>query len=201
MTTLRRAVELPAWLRAAWLRAAWLLLALCSAALARAALNGQTTFAAFAAGAAFGVVQLLAATAAGWQVRRPTVRPVLLGVAGGLVLVLLPGITHPGVALPVGMRPQPFAAWVLVTGLVVVAEEALLRGALLDAVREAAGLPAAVVVSSAAFALMHVPLYGWEVVPIDLAAGVWLAGLRLAGGGIGAPAAAHFLADLAGWLT
>jgi hypothetical protein len=46
---------------------------------------------------------------------------------------------------------------------------------------------------------MHVPLYGWGVVPVDLAAGVWLAGLRLAGGGVGAPVVAHLLADLAGW--
>jgi membrane protease YdiL (CAAX protease family) len=142
---------------------------------------------------------LAVATASGWQIRRPTRRGALLGVAGGLVLVILPRLAHLGVPLPIGMRPEPLAAWVLVTGLVVLAEEALLRGALLDAVHETGGLPAAVLVTSAAFALMHVPLYGWGVVPIDLAAGVWLAGLRLTGGGIGAPTVAHFLADLAGW--
>jgi membrane protease YdiL (CAAX protease family) len=196
MTTLRRAREAPA-----WLRANWLLLALCAAALARAALNGHSTFTAFGAGALFGVALLAVATAGGWQVQRPTLRAVLLGVAGGLILVIVPRVAHPGISLPIGMRPEPFAAWALVTGLVVIAEEALLRGALLDAVRDAAGLPAAILVSSAAFALMHVPLYGWGVVPVDLAAGVWLAGLRLAGGGIAAPAVAHFLADLAGWWT
>ena len=118
----------------------------------------------------------------------------LLGIAGGLLLVLLPRALHPGVPVPIGMRPEPFVAWVGVAAVVAVAEEALLRGALLDAMRDAAGLPAAVLLTSAAFALMHVPLYGWSVVPIDLAAGIWLAGLRLASRGVAAPAVARFLA-------
>jgi hypothetical protein len=46
---------------------------------------------------------------------------------------------------------------------------------------------------------MHVPLYGWHVVPLDLGVGLWLAGLRLATGGIAAPAIAHTIADLATW--
>ena len=49
------------------------------------------------------------------------------------------------------------------------------------------------------FALMHVPLYGWHVVPLDLGVGLWLAGLRLATGGVAAPAIAHTVADLATW--
>jgi membrane protease YdiL (CAAX protease family) len=95
------------------------------------------------------------------------------------------------------MRPDPFVAWFLVTAVVVTAEEALLRGALLAALDQAAGPLVAVVISSLAFALMHVPLYGWGVVPIDLAAGVWLAGLRYLTGGTAAPTVAHLLADLA----
>ena len=50
-----------------------------------------------------------------------------------------------------------------------------------------------------AFALMHVPVYGWGVVPVDLAAGVLLAGLRYLTGGTAAPTMAHLLADLATW--
>ena len=57
----------------------------------------------------------------------------------------------------------------------------------------------AVLVTSVVFALMHVPLYGWHVVPLDLGVGLWLAGLRLATGGIAAPAVAHTIADLATW--
>lgn len=194
MTTLRPAAEANA-----ALRAAWLIGLLCAAALARAALNGNATLTAFAAGLGFGMLLLAGAAVAGWRVGRPSARGLAIGMAGGIVLVLLPRLLHPDVAAPIGMRPEPFVAWVAVTGVVAVAEEALLRGALLDAVRDAAGLPAAVLLTSVAFALMHVPLYGWGVVPVDLAAGVWLAGMRLAGGGVGAPAVAHLLADLAGW--
>ena len=50
-----------------------------------------------------------------------------------------------------------------------------------------------------AFALLHVPLYGWHVVPLDLAVGLVFAGLRLATGSAAAPAVAHSVADLATW--
>ena len=46
---------------------------------------------------------------------------------------------------------------------------------------------------------MHVPFYGWHVVPLDLGVGVFLAGLRLASGSVAAPAIAHIVADLATW--
>ena len=64
---------------------------------------------------------------------------------------------------------------------------------------EAAGPLIAVLVTSCAFALMHVPLYGWQVVPLDLGVGVLLGGMRLATGGIAAPVVAHLLADLSTW--
>ena len=59
----------------------------------------------------------------------------------------------------------------------------MLRGVLFDALRATVGHRRAVALTSLAFALMHVPLYGWHVVPLDLAVGVWLAGLRLLSGG------------------
>ena len=83
--------------------------------------------------------------------------------------------------------------------MVVAGEEALLRGALFGALERFAGPVAAVAVTSLAFALMHVPLYGWQVIPLDLGVGVWLAGLRLATGGVAAPALAHGIADLSTW--
>jgi membrane protease YdiL (CAAX protease family) len=88
---------------------------------------------------------------------------------------------------------------VFVTTMVVAGEEVLLRGALFAALERAAGPVAAVAVTAVAFALMHVPLYGWEVVPLDLGVGVWLGGLRLATGGVAAPAVAHWIADLSTW--
>ena len=179
--------------------AAWLLVALATASLARAALNGHATWSAFAAGAAFGVVLAALAVTAGWRPGAPTLRSLLVGLLGGLVLIAVPRLAHPLMPAVIGMRPEPFAAWGLITGIVVLGEEALLRGALFGALDRAAGPVAAVAVTSIAFALMHVPLYGWQVVPLDLGVGVWLGGLRLATGGVAAPFVAHGLADLSTW--
>ena len=170
-----------------------------AAALARAALNGSGATSAYLAGTGFGAALLCLAFAAGWRPVRPRLASVGVGILGGLILVGLPLLASPSTRAVTGMRPEPFLAWLVVTALVVAAEEVLLRGALLSALDEAAGPMVAVLTSSAAFALMHVPLYGWGVVPIDLAAGVWLAGLRYLTGGVAAPAVAHYLADLATW--
>lgn len=179
--------------------AAWLLGGLAVASVARAALNGQVALSAFAAGATFGIVLIAMAAVAGWRPGRPSVSSLLIGSVGGLVLIALPRLAHPLMPAVIGMRPEPFAAWVLVTTIVVTGEEALVRGALFGALERAAGPLAAVTVTSIAFALMHVPLYGWQVVPLDLGVGVWLGGLRLATGGVAAPAMAHGLADLSTW--
>jgi membrane protease YdiL (CAAX protease family) len=180
-------------------RAAWLLAGLAAATFARAAANGQSITTALAAGSGFGIALLVAAILAGWRPSWPRGRSLVIGAVGGVVLLALPLLLHPAAASAIGMRPGPLAAWAVVTILVASAEEVLLRGALFDAIGQRYGLSGAVVVSSLAFALMHVPLYGWTVVPLDIAAGVWLCGLRLASGGVAAPAVAHALADLATW--
>jgi membrane protease YdiL (CAAX protease family) len=179
--------------------AIWLLGGLAAASLARAAVNGHVAPSAFVAGAAFGVVLVAVAGVAGWRPARPSVSSLLIGLLGGLVLVALPQLAHPLLPAVVGMRPEPFAVWALVTAVVVTGEEALVRGALFGTIERAAGPVAAVAVTSLAFALMHVPLYGWHVVPLDLGVGVWLGGLRLATGGVAAPAIAHGIADLSTW--
>jgi membrane protease YdiL (CAAX protease family) len=127
----------------------------------------------------------------------------LAGAAIGLALVGLVLIASrlagstiaPGLARPA----SPFAPWALVTIVVAVAEEAVLRGLLFDRVRRSGGTLLALAVTTIAFALMHVPLYGWHVVPLDLAVGFVLGGLRIATRGIAAPAVAHAVADLATW--
>ena len=173
--------------------------ALVVAVSARAALNGTTPSSAFLAGAVFGSLLVGLAVWAGWRAQRPAVGAVALGIAGGLALVILPAIARPVVGPSIGIHPEPFGAWVAVTVLVAFGEEAILRGVLFDALRDTVGLQATVAMTSLAFALLHVPLYGWHVVPLDLAVGVWLAGLRLVSGGVAAPAIAHALADLATW--
>ena len=126
-----------------------------------------------------------------------------LGPAGALTLCAVPLLVHlrsPGGALPAGALP----VWAVVVTAVAVAEEVLLRGALWQALVAQGETPArgellALPVTTAAFALLHVPLYGWAVLPLDLTVGLLLGGLRMVSGGWGAPAVAHTLADLAGW--
>jgi membrane protease YdiL (CAAX protease family) len=165
-----------------------------------------------ALGAAFGVALLWAARAGGWRppsrVGTASLRPAnvrLLAVGGvvglGLAVVTMVAPSLAGVVAVPGLgRPAaPFVPWALVILLVAGAEEALLRGALFDRLLRWGGAPVAIAVTTVAFALMHVPLYGWHVLPLDLAVGLVFGGLRLATRGVAAPAAAHAVADLATW--
>jgi membrane protease YdiL (CAAX protease family) len=158
-------------------------------------------------GLAFGILLLALALAAGWRpaagrsigrIGIGTVAAIGAGLAVGLVLVAL--------ALLIGrdqlpaLRPAvPFLPWVAVTGLVATAEEVALRGALFDAIERIGGPAAAIAVTSLAFAIMHVPVYGPHVLLLDLGVGLALGGLRLFAGGVRAPAVAHVVADLATW--
>ena len=154
-------------------------------------------------GLVFGTLLLASAAAAGW---RPTRRPVvvaglqlLAGLAAGLVLVGLALVARwPGPWVALSPAPS-FAPWAAVTVLVSFAEEVILRGALFEAVEESGGVVPALAASALAFALLHVPLYGWHVVPLDLGVGLFLGGIRVLTGGIAAPAVAHAVADLATW--
>ena len=149
------------------------------------------------AGLAFGIALGVLALLGGWRPTRPRVLALLTGAVTGAALILLAVATN----VP-GRLPYPVAAfgpWVLATVVVASAEEAVLRGVLLDRLAEARGVAASVVVTSLVFALMHVPFYGWHVLPLDLAVGVVFAGLRLGTGGVAAPATAHAMADLATW--
>ena len=92
-----------------------------------------------------------------------------------------------------------YAGWAVATAFVAGAEEAFLRGALFDAVQRWRQRGRAVVVAAIAFAALHVPLYGWHAVPLDLAVGLVLGATRLVAGTWTAPAIAHIGADLGGW--
>ena len=146
-------------------------------------------------------LRLIDASAVG-AARRPAIA-LVAGVGFGLVLVgiALVGPVLAGTSTVPGLgRPAaPFLPWAAITLIVASAEEVLLRGVLLDRVRRAGGLAVAVVLTSAVFALMHVPMYGWHVVPLDFAVGLGLAGLRLTTRSLVAPVAAHSVADLATW--
>ena len=155
---------------------------------------------ALAVGGLFG----LALVGVAWRrPNRPLARNVAIGVVAGLALV---GLTSLGAALagnnlPSGLgRPAaPLLPWAAVTIVVATGEEALIRGRLYDATRRAGGTVTAIVLTTIAFGLLHVPLYGWHVVPLDLAVGLGFGGLRLLTRGVATPAAAHAVADLSTW--
>jgi membrane protease YdiL (CAAX protease family) len=175
-----------------------------------------------AVGLAFGTALVALAVAGGMRVGRPgslsrstpavLAAGTLAGVAlVGLALVGLADIGGPaGASIQLGAGYGPrlgpgawlaagFGPWAAITVLVATAEELVLRGVLFDAVDRAAGGAIAVVVTSLAFALIHVPLYGWHVVPLDVGVGLILGGLRIVTRGVSAPAVAHAIADLATW--
>ena len=150
-------------------------------------------------GLAFGLALTALAVVAGQRVGIPGPAGLAIGTAGGAALVGLAVLAHLGASGPSLAPAAAFVPWASITILVATAEELVLRGALFVAIRQRAGVGAAIAVTSVAFALMHVPTYGWHVVPLDLGVGLWLGGLRILGRGVAAPAVAHVLADLVTW--
>ncbi len=182
-------------------RPAAIVVAVAAVALARWALWRAGVLDPIALGALFGAALLAIGAAGGWRPaasarRVAAARSLGLGAAAGLVLVLTAFVgPHPSwAAYTAGF---PLGPWAAATVLVAAAEEVALRGALFTALAEAHSVAVALAVTSVVFALMHVPAYGWQAVPLDLGVGLVLGGLRLLTGGVAAPAVAHVLADLA----
>lgn len=172
-----------------------LLGAFAAAVAVRIAAAGPAGAGSVRAGLTFAAVLALLALVT--RVRTSMTRNALVaGLVGVAVLVLPVLVTH-GVGGRLTATGYP--TWALATVAVATAEEAFLRGALYDAVARAHGASAAVIVAAVAFAALHVPLYGWHVLPLDLAVGLVLGALRLWSGTWAAPAIAHAGADLVGW--
>jgi membrane protease YdiL (CAAX protease family) len=174
-----------------------LLAALGGAVAIRVGLAGVEGARSASAGAVFGVLVLVASCLGGWRPSLLRRRDLLSGLGGAAAVIVFPLVHHlvaPGDSLGV-----PSDRWLAIVVCVAVAEESLLRGALWDVVARSHGELTALAVTTAAFALMHVPLYGIRVIPLDLAVGALLGGLRLWSGAATAPAIAHVAADLTGW--
>ena len=142
--------------------------------------------------------------AAGLRRARATRRSGIATLAGlgfglALVAIAIVGSSMRGASVfpDFGPHTVAFLPWAAITIVVATAEEGILRGVLFDRLRSSRGVVAAVAITTIAFAVMHVPAYGWHVVPLDLAVGLGLAGLRLSTGTVLAPAIAHVVADLA----
>ena len=176
------------------------LLGLAAAVLIRVRIAGPAGPASVPAGLSFGLALMLLAAVLG---ERPSAwrgsgGAAAVGLAGAAVLcapVIVRHLAEPGYTAPAGLA----VTWAAGVTLVAIAEEALLRGAVYRLIVARHGTVPAIAVTAVAFALLHAPVYGWAVVPLDLAVGVWLGVLRHLTGSVVAPAVAHTVADLAGW--
>jgi membrane protease YdiL (CAAX protease family) len=158
-----------------------------------AALDGVTE------GLVFGLSLFAVALFGGFRPSVPRIGAVAAGIAvGSLLLVLSLSARWPMPPLVLG-HAAPFVPWVAVTALVATGEELVLRGAMWRWIAAVGGDVTALLATSLLFALIHVPVYGWHVVPLDFGVGLCFGGLRLWFGGPAAPAAAHVLADIATW--
>jgi membrane protease YdiL (CAAX protease family) len=99
------------------------------------------------------------------------------------------------VSVDVGFRPSGTAVAVGLNALAAVAEEAFFRRYLYGLLTTSFGPGAAVVATAAAFAAVHVTVWGWWVLPLDLAAGLVLSWQRAATGRWSVSAATHVLAN------
>ncbi|MGH9265501.1 MAG: lysostaphin resistance A-like protein [Acidimicrobiales bacterium] len=91
-------------------------------------------------------------------------------------------------------RPPALGAAIALNALAAVAEEAFFRRYLYGLLARW-GPAVAIGVSAGAFALVHVTVWGWWVLPLDLAAGLVLSWQRAASGRWSIPAATHVLAN------
>ncbi|HET7719108.1 MAG TPA: CPBP family glutamic-type intramembrane protease [Acidimicrobiales bacterium] len=120
---------------------------------------------------------------AGWALSLAVLGVGAVAFALGRVVVGVPVRTS-GLAIAVGLN-----------ALAAVAEEAFFRRYLYGLVVERHGAAVAVAVTAGAFALVHVTVWGWWVLPLDLAAGLVLSWQRAATGRWSLPAATHVLAN------
>jgi hypothetical protein len=170
-----------------------------------------------AGGVAVLVLRPLIGIHVGWSTATVTVLFTVLLVTGLVVPVPLdsPTVTSESQALPVwipvlligvavflvarlagaGHRPGPLTMRIVgLNSLAAVAEEALFRRLAYGALM-AGGAAWAVAGSALLFGLVHVTVYGWWALPIDLAAGLLLSWQRLVSGTWAVPAVTHVLAD------
>jgi membrane protease YdiL (CAAX protease family) len=134
---------------------------------------------------------VLLAVGLAWPIARDTSRG-----AVAVALIVGVGAFTLGRILGGGQSPVPFrAGYVTAVTLAAVAEEAFFRR-FVYAVLRPGGAALAVAGSTVLFAVAHVTVYGWWVLPLDLAAGLVLSWQRWASGSWAVPAATHVAANL-----
>lgn len=174
-----------------------LLMGFCMAIYLRVIIGGVEVRTSGIAGLIFAACLAVLIWANGIKPVKPNRRSIIVGLLGGIFLCLPSVVVYlkNGHSYPAGN----YFTWAIVVSIVAIIEEAFLRGTLFDTVSRWRGITTALVVTSLAFALLHVPLYGWQILPLDIAVGFWLGTLRIVSKDFAAPAIAHVFADLAGW--
>jgi membrane protease YdiL (CAAX protease family) len=182
-------------------RAPLLVVAVGAATAVRVLVGAPVPAASVPAAVLFSGVLLAAVAVAPGGLERPAWSQAALGVAGGAALVAVSLVALPAIRVEPRSPAATLLWWVPLVAVVAASEELVLRGVLFSALRSRHGDAAAVAVTAALFAVIHLPLYGLGALPIDLCAGLFLGALRVASGAVTAPVVAHVLADVAtGWL-
>jgi len=180
-------------------RVALLLLGFAVALGLRVVVGGDDVARSQRAGLLFAAALLVLAAAARTRLN-PSRRALLTGLAG-VLLVCAPVAIESALTVRPLRGSEGFVLWAVVVLVVAGAEELFLRGALYDAADQTWGVGVAVGLGAVVFALLHVPLYGWHVLPLDLAVGIVLGGLRQGTGSVTAPLVTHVGADWVGWFV
>jgi membrane protease YdiL (CAAX protease family) len=118
----------------------------------------------------------------------------LAGILTGVAL-LAPVMGASFSARPLG----DFWVWAAIAGVIATLEEVVIRGVLYRRWLDDAGPAAAILAGAIVFALIHLPRYGLAAMPLDLAVGMALGGLRAASGRVMPVAIAHTIADWGAW--
>jgi membrane protease YdiL (CAAX protease family) len=121
-----------------------------------------------------------------------------IGLLGGTMLCIPAALAHALAHRELAMS-SGYISWAAVASIVAFSEELFLRGALFAVLTKWHGEVFAVTIGALAFACLHIPLYGWHVLPLDFGVGLFLGTLRLVSGSVVAPGIAHVVADLVGW--
>jgi membrane protease YdiL (CAAX protease family) len=183
--------------RSAWAAGA-LLTGFAAAVGLRIAVGGPFPAASAPAGLAFAAALTGLTLAARPATRAPAGRTLAWAAIGTAVLCAPAAVTRLAAGNP-AHHPGGFLPWAGVIVLVATAEEAFLRGALYDRLHAWRGNLPAVLISTACFTALHIPLYGWHTAALNTAAGLWLATLRQHTGTWTTPALAHTSTDLIAW--
>ncbi len=139
----------------------------------------------------------LGVVGAAWPVVRRIGVDALVGAGLSLAVLGMGALAFVAgrVVVAVPMRSNGLALAVALNALAAVAEEAFFRRYLYGLVASWSSPAVAVCVTAALFALVHVTVWGWWVLPLDLAAGLILSWQRAATGRWSVPAITHVLAN------